>query len=371
MMTREARVRTRNMRRNDEDMRRGSGLMSACWHGHSETVAALIAGGAGVNISRRRGATPLYIACQRGHTKIVAMLCGAGAAVDQAVDSGATPLYIACENGHLGVVQTLELAGASVGLTAHDGASPLFIACQNGHASIVSMLVAKGSAVGVTKINGATPLCIACEMGHADIVNTLCAAGAAIDQCKKNGADPLFIATYFGHLDALQVLYSYGASTNRLSYQLALGLAHGNILDWLFERHMWNTPLHYLRIISTERARSLLRSGSDLHASAEAGGPTPLSLALALVRTLGDAVDGSAAQIVVEAAAPWSTRTHELFPPAGRAIAVELMLLGHRLSRQERFFQQESALVDVWMALIVPLAVDRSPASLANSQLGS
>ena len=49
----------------------------------------------------------------------------------------------------------------------------------------------------------------------------------------------------------------------------------------------------------------------------------------------------------------------ELFPEAARARAVHLMLLGHRLSRQERFVRQEVALFYVWMEHVMPTAAGR------------
>ena len=84
-----------------------------------------------------------------------------------------------------------------------------------------------------------------------------------------------------------------------------------------------------------------------------ADAPTPLSLAERL-RAEGSAPAGSAADLVLRAAEPWSPQTHHLFPSEARARAVELMLLGARFSREDR-----SAVGDVWMAFVVPYAVTR------------
>ena len=76
---------------------------------------------------------------------------------------------------------------------------------------------------------------------------------------------------------------------------------------------------------------------------------------------------GTAAFLVLEAAKPWSRQTHKLFPAPARARAVELMLIGELLSRQERFAAYgPRALVDAWMASVVPQAVSiaAAPASL-------
>ena len=78
--------------------------------------------------------------------------------------------------------------------------------------------------------------------------------------------------------------------------------------------------------------------GADLHAR-EGDGPAPHSLALAM-RVQGVVAAGSAADLVLCAAEPWSPETHHLFPPLSRVRAVEVMLMGHRLSREARFEQE-------------------------------
>ena len=62
---------------------------------------------------------------------------------------------------------------------------------------------------------------------------------------------------------------------------------------------------------------------------------------------------------MLAAAEPGSEATHGLFPSAARAHAVELLKLGHLLSRQERFNRQETALYDLWKEGVVPHAVSR------------
>ena len=52
-------------------------------------------------------------------------------------------------------------------------------------------------------------------------------------------------------------------------------------------------------------------------------------------------------------------RTHALFPAGARAFAVELLLLGHRLSRQPRFEGEEVSLLDIWVEFVMPHAVAR------------
>jgi hypothetical protein len=116
--------------------------------------------------------------------------------------------------------------------------------------------------------------------------------------------------------------------------------------------------------LHADRARALLRGGADLRAAAAgADAPTPLSLAERL-RAEGSAPAGSAADLVLRAAEPWSPQTHQLFPSEARARAVELTLLGAQLSREARFEKEDNsnaavAVWDVWMGFVVPHAVTR------------
>ena len=135
---------------------------------------------------------------------------------------------------------------------------------------------------------------------------------------------------------------------------MAADEGHDELHAWLVRSRQWTTPLHHLATIGADRARALLRGGADLRAAAAgADAPTPLSLAERL-RAEGSAPAGSAADLVLRAAEPWSPQTHHLFPSEARARAVELWLLGARFSREDR-----SAVGDVWMAFVVPYAVTR------------
>ena len=80
---------------------------------------------------------------------------------------------------------------------------------------------------------------------------------------------------------------------------------------------------HHLEFLTPERALALLRAGADLLAF-EPGGPTPLSRARELAAA-GGAAEGTAAFLVLEAAKPWSRKTHKYFPAPARARAAELM----------------------------------------------
>lgn len=106
--------------------------------------------------------------------------------------------------------------------------------------------------------------------------------------------------------------------------------------------------------------RALLAGGADLHArnGLRADSPTPLMLARALLERDGT---HEGAQLVVDAAAPWSPRTHALFPKAARERAVELLLAGELLAREARL----AAMLDLWQQRVMPHAVSRESRGLA------
>ena len=80
-----------------------------------------------------------------------------------------------------------------------------------------------------------------------------------------------------------------------------------------------------------------MRDGANIHAQAEVDRPPPLSLA--------QTMQGTAAALVLRAA-KWSPQNHERFPSASRARAVEVLLTGHRLSRESHVEGRAVALVD-------------------------
>jgi hypothetical protein len=106
-----------------------------------------------------------------------------------------------------------------------------------------------------------------------------------------------------------------------------------------------------------EKARQLLRNGADLHARAGDGCPTPIDMARANA-ALGRAPAGSVSHLLLRALV-WSPQEHEIFPAPARQRACELLRLGVLLSRQPAFEQQAQAIFDVWVAVVMPWAVER------------
>lgn len=130
---------------------------------------------------------------------------------------------------------------------------------------------------------------------------------------------------------------------------------------WLVRSRFWTTPLHHVDVLTADRAASLLRAGANLHARkpyyAPERAPTPLDLAAHS--------ESGAAALILEAAEPWSARTHRLWPAPHRAQAVALLHIGHELSRSYAAGGAacgglvDGGLLDVWLQHVMPLALDR------------
>ena len=81
--------------------------------GHAEVVRTLLLAGANPNVAERAtGSFPLHPAVKEGHVTTVAALIDGGADVNVVEVDGQTPLYIAAEEGSGEIVRLLVAAGA-------------------------------------------------------------------------------------------------------------------------------------------------------------------------------------------------------------------------------------------------------------------
>lgn len=188
-----------------------SPLYIACQEGHADIVQHFLINRANINIRTKNGTSPLTIACHEGHYRIVDTLLRNEADIQSSMEDGSNPLFIACQQGHADIVNLLLQKEADANRCLKDGTSPLFIACQEGHDTIVQMLLNKNADTNLCKTNGESPLYVACQKGYEKIVNDLLASGAEVNMCKKNRASPLYIACQKGHNIIVQELFEKGA----------------------------------------------------------------------------------------------------------------------------------------------------------------
>ena len=122
-----------------------SALYSAVWRGRTETVRALVAGGAAVNVRTSDNDPLLHEAIWRNHAAIVQILVDAGADVNAKDDGGDPLLHEAIWRNHTGIVRILVDAGADVNAKDSDGDSLLHEAVWRNHTEIIQILVDAGA----------------------------------------------------------------------------------------------------------------------------------------------------------------------------------------------------------------------------------
>jgi hypothetical protein len=166
-------------------------------------------------------------------------------------------------------------------------------------------------------------------------------------------------------LETIQLLCAYAPSRDAVRARLKPArTASPEAALWIDTTSRWTSPLHHFEFLPIERVRALLAEGADLRAGdGKAHAPTPLSLAMKLLQ---GADDGRAA-LIVRAAAPWSPKTHALFPAGAKARAVEVLRIGWLQARQLKRVLADSTHVevafrDVWLVHIMPHAIERSSA---------
>ena len=248
----------------------------------------------------------------------------------------------------------LLASGALVNLGDNRGYAPLHFASRYGHLTMAKMLM-KANATLDPAVMGYTPLYFACQRGHHATARALLEAGAPVDSASNLGATPMHISCRYGHIELVKLLSTYGGNRELLmmdgvSTPMLTAQQHGYepISNWLESTRTFSTPLHYAPLMSVSRVRKLLREGANVHACRNPGEDTPFSLAQN-EKAHGRAPIDSGAHLIC-LAQPWCPSpplaNHSLFPKAARERAAELLVLGHRLSREGRF----EGVSQVWRA---------------------
>ncbi|KEF54441.1 uncharacterized protein A1O9_09608 [Exophiala aquamarina CBS 119918] len=148
-------------------------LYSASGQGRVETIRALLANGADINISRNDGATPLHEAAFNGHFKTVELLLTKGANITATDEEGWTALHYASYGGHAKVVRLLLANGAEFAVTEEEGWTPLHCASHQGHVKVAILLIEKGAKVTATDKSMLTPLLRATYREHFKLAGLL------------------------------------------------------------------------------------------------------------------------------------------------------------------------------------------------------
>jgi hypothetical protein len=248
------------------------------------------------------------------------------------------------------------------------------LASRNGKLECVRALLEAGAHVNQADESGWTALIIASANGLLECVRALLEAGAVVMQLRDDGTCALENACA-SSLEMLQLLCAYAPSREAVrAHSMPGDRVAPECAQWLEATSRWTSPLHHFEFLPIEGVRALLVEGADVRAG-DAGpdAPTPLSLAEArLLRGDGFEDDRAVrAALIVSAAAPWSPKTHALFPAGAKARAVELLRIGWLLAGGFQSCvadarQLEVAFRDAWLGHVMPLAIERPSAPAAE-----
>ena len=109
--------------------------------GAADVVELLIARGASVDTSNKRGLTPLHHAAQHGYSDVVDVLLQSPTAdLDAQTRNGDTALHLAAKKGHVNVVDMLLKAGANPLALNKFSKSPLAEAQDRSYQHVVELL---------------------------------------------------------------------------------------------------------------------------------------------------------------------------------------------------------------------------------------
>src|SRR5688572_26242488 len=180
-------------------------LLESAKLGDLTTVRDLLSRRTPVDVTDRRGLTPLMWAAASGNVEVVRQLLDSGAAVDRRANDGSTALMLASANGFIDIVRALLLKGADV-TAARGGVRPRQVAVERGHAD-VAMLLDQAEALGRRLLQAANE-------GHDMVVRQVLALGAPVNMPDERGATALMIAARNGDLGMLQALLSRGADAS-------------------------------------------------------------------------------------------------------------------------------------------------------------
>jgi hypothetical protein len=186
-----------------------------------------------------------------------------------------------------------------------------------------------GADVAQATADGWTALMVASGDGQLECTRALLEADADVMQLSNGGTCALEYVCEQS-LEVLQLPCAYAPS--REAVRAYLTTEDPEVLpecaQWLNATSRWTSRLHHFEFLQLERVRALLVAGADVRAGdGEADATTPLSLAAARLRR-GDRSDDGRAALIVRAAAPWSPKTHALFPVGAKARAVEFVRIG-------------------------------------------
>ena len=177
-------------------------LIGAAKFGDLARARELVTRGAPVDVTDRRGYTPLMWSSAAGSLDLTRYLLEHGAHPEVRAADGTTALFLAAANGSTEVVRLLLTRGANPGV-AREGQTPRQAAAARGRVDTAAALEAAETLGG--------QLLQAASDGQGTLVRQLLARGAPATITDSAGVSPVMFAARNGDLGTLQFLLSRGA----------------------------------------------------------------------------------------------------------------------------------------------------------------
>ncbi|GAB4821640.1 hypothetical protein N2152v2_008686 [Parachlorella kessleri] len=158
------------------------------------------------------GATPLHVAAGMGAVDCIRCLLKLGAPLEAANSLGLTAIHLAAACNHVQALQALLQAGADV--RACDGYSntPLHLAAGGGATACIKELLTASADMEASTEGGATPLHFAAAGGMLEALRVLIDAGAHVHATDEDGETPLHRAAAAGCVEAGTALLTAGTN---------------------------------------------------------------------------------------------------------------------------------------------------------------
>jgi len=179
----------------------------ASYHGHDKCVAILIRAGANVTVKdKTKDQTSLFVAALRGKKDVVPLLIRAGPeTINMTNRKGWTPVYACCtgkDENHPACLRFLVKEGADVNLPDAAGKTPLEVAVDtNTKASLECLDILVGAGARENIKSAFARLCDAAKENKIEVLNKICEDWStqkpSIFEMKTPGVDastPLYLA---------------------------------------------------------------------------------------------------------------------------------------------------------------------------------
>ena len=167
---------------------------------------------ASLGIQREDGLQPIHDAARRGHETVASLLLDGGSEVDARSAIQRTPLHHACWNGHVHIAKLLVGRGADTTLNDKNGDTALIFAVQSKNEEMVRFVLGETNALEARGSEKATALHRASVPGCClGISKLLIESGAEVRLVDLHGNIPLHIASFSGREELVEFLLSNGS----------------------------------------------------------------------------------------------------------------------------------------------------------------